>query len=753
MSAINFKSIRTSLIFLVLLIFIPFFVIVFHSAHQYRVSNQKFATENALRVARNLAEQQKLVENNAHQFLEILSQLPEIKSGDTAKINRLLATFLRKSPSYASLLLVNSKGDMVASGLPFVNLNVNDRKYFIDVLQTKSFAVGEYTRGRLTRKPVIHYAYPVLNKDNDIQSVLVLSFELRYYDEVFKKSDLGKDASFTFVDHRGVILYQSTNLVNGVGLSDSEYILGKIKGSKTESTFVAKGSDGINRLYGYEGISLDKGKPYMYIYVGVPEDVAYSEFRKILSVNVITWILGAILVMIAAYFFSLKFIIKPIDQLVKTAGYIAEGKLDTQTGIADNYTEIGKLAKAIDEMTDNLYRREMEQKKTQKDLRRLKERFELSINSAHIGIWDWHIRNNTLLWDKNMLSLYGIKHDEFDFRFESWMKLIHPDDVLCVESEIRSAIAEFRNFRSEFRIVHPLTGVKYIRIFANVISDKEGTPVRLIGVNWDITERKNLEQRLHDAREKAETSDRLKSSFLANISHEIRTPLHGIIGFAQILKENQISDIERGQFLDIIVDSGNKLMNIISNIIDISMLDAGQIKIQNQDYNVYSTVKELFEIYDKVRIAKDKKFNFVLELEVEDSLPFNLDGYRFRQILSNLIENAFKFTETGEVCLGCRIFNDELLCYVKDTGIGISRENLLKIFERFKQLDESNNRVYSGNGLGLAICKGLLDLMEGRIWAVSKETGSEFYFSLPLRTLEITQTLDSSEESEGGFFA
>jgi len=743
----NFKSIRTTLLFLVLLIFIPLFAIVFHSARQYKLSAQQFAKENALRVARNLVDQQKLIEGNTRQFLEVLSQLPEIKGGDTSVINHLFSSLLKQNPSFASLLLVNYNGDMIAAGLPYMKLNVKDRKYFQEVLQTKSFTIGEYTRGRLSRKPVIHYAYPVLNKENKIQSVLIVSFDLKYYDEIFNKSNLGEDASFTFVDHKGTILYQSSNLKNEVGLMDRQDILDKIAGPKTESTFLAIGNDGINRLYGYESLYLQGSLPYMFIYVGIPEKIAYYEYRKILSMNTIIWILGVIMIMISAYFFSLRFIINPIDQLVKVTGLISEGKLETRTGISNHKTELGKLAKAIDEMTDNIFRREMEQKKTQKDLRRLKERFELAINSAHIGIWDWHIKNNTLLWDKNMFDLFGIKHEGFDFRYESWMQLIHPDDQLCLESEIQNAIEFHRPFRSEFRINHPSAGVKCIRIFANVIEDKEGKPVRMIGVNWDITERKILERKLNEAKDKAETSDRLKSSFLANISHEIRTPLHGIIGFAQILKENEISEAERMQFLDIIVDSGNKLMNIISNIIDISMLDAGQLKLQNNGHNLQDIIKDIFNHYEKVRIAENKEFGFILESEIEDQIPINIDEYRFRQVFNNLVDNAFKFTEKGEVSIGCRIFNGELLCFVKDTGIGISRENLLKIFDRFKQIDDGSNRIYSGNGLGLAICKGTLDLMEGRIWAVSKETGSEFYFSLPLNIIETTQSITSSEDS------
>ncbi|HEY4784626.1 MAG TPA: ATP-binding protein [Bacteroidales bacterium] len=747
MSALKFKSIRTSLLVLILLIFIPMFAVVFHSAWQYKMSAKQFASESALRVARNLAEQQKLIESNTNQFLEVLSQLPEVKSGDSTQINHLFSTLLLQNPSYASLLMVNQKGDMIASGSTFVKINVSDRKYFQDAIHTKSFAIGEYTRGRLTRKPVIHYAFPVTKRDGTIQSILVVSFDLKYYDEIFRKSNLGDDATFTFVDHRGVIIYQSANQTGDIGLNEEPDIMSKVIGEKTELTFLANGKDAISRLYGCERLSLKGEQPYMYIFVGVPEKIAYYEFHKIITFNTVMWILITISIIISAYLFSVKFIIHPIDQLVKTAGLIAEGKLETRTGVTKSKTELGKLAIAIDEMTDNLYRREMEQKKTQKDLRRLKERFELAINSAHIGIWDWHIRNNTLLWDNNMFNLYGIQHDGFDFRFESWMQLVHTDDVKCLEEKIKEAIETHNPFRSEFRINHPKLGVKFIRIFANVIDDKEGKPVRLIGVNWDITERKALERKLQEAKDRAETSDRLKSAFLANISHEIRTPLHGIIGFAQILKENEIAENDRMQFLNIVIDSGNKLMRIISNIIDISMLDAGQLKIQQQDHNLNTLLKEIYTDFEKIRVAEKREFKFIIESEIGETISMAVDDFRFRQIFSNLIDNAFKFTHQGEIKMGCRTFNGELLCYVKDSGIGVSKEDLLKIFDRFKQVDDSNNRIYSGSGLGLAICKGLLDLMGGRIWAVSKETGSEFYFSLPLKTIEETQSITSSEDS------
>ena len=254
MNVIKFKSIRTSLIFLVLLIFIPLLALVFHSALQYKLSIQQFASENALRVARNLAEQQKLIENNTLQFLEVLSQLPEIKSGDSTRINNLLGSLLRQNHSYASLLLVNTKGDIIAAGLPYVKINVSDRKYFQDVMRTKSFSIGEYARSRLTWKPVIHYAYPVMFKDGTIQSILIVSFDLKYYDEIFKESNLGDDASFTLMDHRGIILYQSANLINEIGLREKQKIINKINRQTTESTFLATGNDSIRRLYEIPGL-------------------------------------------------------------------------------------------------------------------------------------------------------------------------------------------------------------------------------------------------------------------------------------------------------------------------------------------------------------------------------------------------------------------------------------------------------------------------------------------------------------------
>jgi signal transduction histidine kinase/HAMP domain-containing protein len=726
------KSIRLSLSFLVILFLIPFSIIIVYTARQQYVDAYKNAADNAFRMAANLQEQQKFVENNTRQFLMVLSQLPEIQSTDTAKLESLLFALLRQNPSYASLFITNLNGDMIASGTKGKKLNVGDRKYFNEAIINRSFAVGEFTRGRLSGLPVLHYALPVMDIRGRIKSVLVVSLNLNYYDSVFQRTGVGLSAQFAFIDHRGMILYHTRNIPK-IGTYDNPEIIQNIIKGEEGHPFVAKGADGVDYLYGFQKLSFDNANPYMYIYVGIPERVAYAQYHQTLFTNITVWFLAFLFIIVASYLYSKRHIIRPIDELSKVAATIAEGNFDVRTGIANSTTEIGRLALAIDEMTEHLLYRQGEHKCHTKELSKLKERYQLGLNSACIGIWDWHIRNNQMVWDKNMLNLYGITDAEFQGNFECWQKYIHKDDFVYFNAEIQNAIEYRQPFRSEFRILHPNLGVKYIRIFASVIDDKQGKPIRLIGVNWDISERKVLERKLHEAKSLAETNDKLKSAFLANISHELRTPLHAIIGFAQILKDSETTKTERNQYLEIVLNSGNKLKNIISNIIDVSVLDSNELQLIEKECRVEEMLRDIYSNFEHIRKIENKGFELEMNIVLEPELVIVTDPYRFTQIFTNLLDNAFKFTASGKVTMGCFVQENELVCFVRDTGPGISSTNIQKIFNRFKT-DERSRQSEPNNGLGLAICKGLLDIMNGRIWTLNLPKGIEFRFSLPLIT-------------------
>jgi PAS domain S-box-containing protein len=256
----------------------------------------------------------------------------------------------------------------------------------------------------------------------------------------------------------------------------------------------------------------------------------------------------------------------------------------------------------------------------------------------------------------------------------------------------------------------------------------------IIGRVWsfrDITQRKQAEDQLINAKEKAEESDRLKTAFLHNISHEIRTPMNAIVGFTALLDDPDLEAESRRQFIDIIYQSSNQLLSIISDIVDIANIEAGQTRINVKPVKINSI---LISIFDQFKITSgQQKLDFKLNTGLpDDDSEVLTDGVKLTQILSNLLNNAFKFTKTGEISVGYTLKNDHLEFYVKDTGIGISAEKQLKIFDRFYQVENSVSRQYSGTGLGLSISKAYIELMNGTIWVESHAGhGSTFYFTIP----------------------
>lgn len=246
-----------------------------------------------------------------------------------------------------------------------------------------------------------------------------------------------------------------------------------------------------------------------------------------------------------------------------------------------------------------------------------------------------------------------------------------------------------------------------------------------------ITERKNAERALIEAKEKAEESDRLKSSFLANMSHELRTPLNSIIGFSDFMIDPMFGPEEREEFAKIIKENGNNLLEIISNIMDLSKIESGQMTVIKSEFSVNRLVAEVHA--DHVIKIIEKCLLWTENPVHEKAVWIVSDEYRLKQILDNLISNAIKFTENGGVEIGFQQQENFLLFHVKDSGIGIPAEYHETIFERFRQVETTNSRTYGGNGLGLAITKSLVTLLGGKIWLESQPgVGSTFYFTIPI---------------------
>ncbi len=275
----------------------------------------------------------------------------------------------------------------------------------------------------------------------------------------------------------------------------------------------------------------------------------------------------------------------------------------------------------------------------------------------------------------------------------------------------------------------------------DLILEIASSPIRFKGkpaaqvILRDIAERKKMEMDLIRSKEKAEESDRLKTAFLENMSHEIRTPLNGIIGFASLLKYNDVSVEDKLNYLKIIEESGKHLLGIIDDLIEVSRIETGQVELRREEINLNQLLDEVFIFFKDGTKFKDRPVNLEISKALSDEDSWiESDKGRLIQIIYNLIFNAYKFTTRGSIEYGYQVMSDKLLrFYVKDTGIGIAEKARELVFERFRQADDSTTRVYGGTGLGLTISKGLVLAMDGNIWFDSTlGKGTTFFFELPL---------------------
>jgi len=243
-------------------------------------------------------------------------------------------------------------------------------------------------------------------------------------------------------------------------------------------------------------------------------------------------------------------------------------------------------------------------------------------------------------------------------------------------------------------------------------------------------QRKKKDDELKQALLKAQESDKLKSSFLANMSHEIRTPMNGIIGFSEFLLEPNLDEINRKKYANVIIDSSKRLLSIVNDVLDISKIEAGMVKLNYENVNLNTLLDDLYTFYKP--ITNRSKLNLISHKGIDNlKSVVETDKNKLNQILTNLISNAVKFTNEGTIEFGCNIKNNMVEFYVKDTGIGIKKELINKIFYRFTQAEMPKNKQIQGTGLGLAISKKFVELFKGNIWLESSKNGTTVYFTIP----------------------
>jgi hypothetical protein len=263
------------------------------------------------------------------------------------------------------------------------------------------------------------------------------------------------------------------------------------------------------------------------------------------------------------------------------------------------------------------------------------------------------------------------------------------------------------------------------------VLDTKGRITHFVAIKEDITEIKKFTEDLKISKEKAEESDRLKTAFLANMSHEIRTPMNGILGFTDLLLDPDLSSEQKEDYIKLVHQSGQRMLNTVNDIVEISKIEAGLVNVIIKATDLNERVEGLFRFFQPE--AKKKGLKLILEMLLPaEKKNLNTDQNKLDSILSNLIKNALKYTDSGSICLGCQQRGHLIEFYIRDTGIGIPKNRQNAIFDRFVQADISDRRAFQGSGLGLAISKSYIEMLGGKIWVESEEgIGSTFYFTLP----------------------
>lgn len=388
-------------------------------------------------------------------------------------------------------------------------------------------------------------------------------------------------------------------------------------------------------------------------------------------------------------------------------------------------------------------------KHTETKNKELSERLMLAIQSAGIGIWDYDITNQKLLWEEHLFKLLGLKKKKDINFFKTLNKALFPDDAERVIDNLSNIHDLGGYYEDNFRVKDKNGCIRFIKLVASVFDNEKSDSERIIGVCWDVT--KEVEHgELQNKVEIADNIARVKQQFVANMSHEIRSPLTGIIGMSGLLLKTDLDDKQK-EYADIILTSSKSLLNIVNDILDLSKIEAGKMCLKPVVFNIKENGTKIYKLFHAIVESK----NIQLRINFDSRLPDSVfaDEYRLSQIITNLVSNAVKFTEKGVVKLSYVLDEKYTGSYkirvnVEDTGIGISRDNQKKLFDTFSQADSSDTRIHEGTGLGLSISKRLVELMGGNVFIESDiGKGSTFWFTFMARKVSQDKIYDAQIQS------
>ncbi|WP_248803352.1 PAS domain S-box protein [Pseudomonas sp. MWU13-2100] len=367
----------------------------------------------------------------------------------------------------------------------------------------------------------------------------------------------------------------------------------------------------------------------------------------------------------------------------------------------------------------------------------IRDQLLMAADVAELGIWTWTLADNGLQWNDRMFEFYSqpLSLRDHGLNYAHWYERVHPEDVEVAAAQLAAAVAGEGVYDPIFRVLGPDGRIRFIQAGAQVERDAQGQALRVTGINRDITAQRELESHLLRAKNRADSASAAKSFFLANMSHEIRTPMNAVLGMLQLVQHTDLNARQR----DYVVKAqtaAKSLLGLLNDILDYSKIEAGKLRLDPHPFELEPLMRDLAVVLSGNQGSKEVEVMF----DLDSNLPGSLvgDSLRLQQVLINLAGNALKFTQQGQVVVSIRQLQRlpgavNVRVEICDTGIGISAEQLQRVFDGFTQAEASTSRRFGGTGLGLVICKRLVGLMGGELRVESEVgVGSRFWFDINL---------------------
>ncbi|ESQ82744.1 hypothetical protein AEAC466_16525 [Asticcacaulis sp. AC466] len=425
--------------------------------------------------------------------------------------------------------------------------------------------------------------------------------------------------------------------------------------------------------------------------------------------------------------------------------------IDTKPRAGFDEVQKRRLQKLADSVSGLLTLRKTDalRKAAIRKLQETQRKLELMEEVAGVGYWHINVRTREAFWSRGVYAIHGLSRDTFQPTVEDGVQFFHPDDRDAVSRCVHEAMQTGRDFTFERRLIRSDGAERIVYSKGGVELGDDGAPDFIFGILQDITEQAQLEDNLRAAKENAEAHQLAKSDFLSNMSHEIRTPLTTILGYATLL--NSVGDMpnDARHYVGRINKAGEALLSLITDILDFSKLEAGQVKLDPQPTDLRNLAGDIIDQFASLTESR----NIEIGVDYDPVSPdwLRIDDLRIRQVLYNLVGNACKFTQQGFVRLSAQVLPGRkgatLRVEVRDSGPGLTTRQQTRLFTRFNQIDNSINRKYGGSGLGLSICYEIIKLMKGEIGVNSTPgEGSCFWFEIPVSVVAAPAAAKAKED-------